>query len=240
MKINEKCLSKFAGSGIPPEKDGYLHKRGDFNKGFQKRWFVLKGNLLFYYERRHDRDPLGVIVLEGCTIELSDNEEKFTFMINFLGSGSRTYVMSSDTQEDMEAWMKVLSAASYDFMKLCVGELKKQLKELDSDSDKMFMQGALADRTSLMKSELASHSTLTKEDCLASNKNALPSNQFVSMKRQNPFDSVNSDEHQDLRDNDVEDKPARTFLQMHEELRIQIEEITEWCNTKHQSVDVKN
>ena len=43
-------------------------KKGEVNKGFQKRWFVLKGNLLFYFEKRHDKEPLGVIILEGCTI----------------------------------------------------------------------------------------------------------------------------------------------------------------------------
>ena len=61
MKLNDKSLSKFAGSGAPPDKEGYMQKRGDFNKGYQKRWFVLKGNLLFYYERRGEKDPIGMI-----------------------------------------------------------------------------------------------------------------------------------------------------------------------------------
>ena len=59
MKLNEKSLSKFASSGAPPDKEGYLHKRGDFNRGYLKRWFVLKGNLFFYYERRGEKDPIG-------------------------------------------------------------------------------------------------------------------------------------------------------------------------------------
>lgn len=29
------------------------------NKAFQRRWFVLKGNLLFYYEKRGHPEPLG-------------------------------------------------------------------------------------------------------------------------------------------------------------------------------------
>jgi len=48
-----------------------------------------------------------VVILEGCTVELSDHEDGFTFMLNFPGSSSRTYVLSAETQEDMEAWMKV-------------------------------------------------------------------------------------------------------------------------------------
>ena len=49
-----------------------------------------------------------MVVLEGCTIELSDDTDGFTFMINFPGNHSRTYIMCADTQEDMEAWMKVI------------------------------------------------------------------------------------------------------------------------------------
>ena len=39
---------------------------------FQKRWFVLKGNLLFYFESKTSKEPVGVIVLEGCVIELAE------------------------------------------------------------------------------------------------------------------------------------------------------------------------
>lgn len=42
--------------------------RSQVNKNFQRRWFVLKGNLLFYFEKKGDREPIGVIILEGCTI----------------------------------------------------------------------------------------------------------------------------------------------------------------------------
>ena len=38
------------------------------NKSFQRRWFVLKGNLLFYFEKKGDKEPIGVVILEGCTI----------------------------------------------------------------------------------------------------------------------------------------------------------------------------
>ena len=30
----------------PADKEGWLWKRGDVNKAFQKRYFVLKGNLV--------------------------------------------------------------------------------------------------------------------------------------------------------------------------------------------------
>jgi len=51
------------------------------------------------FERRGDKEPLGVIILEGCTIELAEEEyEKFAFKIAFHGDGKRTYVLGTDSQ----------------------------------------------------------------------------------------------------------------------------------------------
>nr|KAG5692484.1 hypothetical protein BaRGS_005030 [Batillaria attramentaria] len=135
MKIvNAKGLVRFASSGGPPEKEGFLLKRGDLNKGFQRRWFVLKGNMLFYYEKRGDREPAGVVILEGCTIELAECEDvdNYAFQISFPGSSSRTYILSADSQEELENWMKALSCAPYDYVKLIVAELQNQLEEVST------------------------------------------------------------------------------------------------------------
>jgi hypothetical protein len=78
MKINEKNLAAFASSATPVDREGWLVKRGEVNRGYQRRWFVLKGNLLFYFEKRGDKEPVGVIVLEGCTIGMYSNS---TFII---------------------------------------------------------------------------------------------------------------------------------------------------------------
>lgn len=136
MKIlNEKGLAHFATSGAPADKEGYLHKKGEINKGFQKRWFVLKGNLLFYYEKKGSKEPLGVVILEGCTIELAEDADNFMFMINFAASGSRTYCLSADCQETMESWMKALSCAGYEYMRLMVLELQSKLEDISSNTD---------------------------------------------------------------------------------------------------------
>lgn len=88
MKINEKNLYTFANSK-PVDKEGelsrlyhesqfstfdffssviarqgFLHFKREMK--FQKRWFVLKGNLLFYFEKKGDKEPLGLLLLEGC------------------------------------------------------------------------------------------------------------------------------------------------------------------------------
>ena len=68
---------------------------------------MLRGNLLFYFEKRIEGqkgggggDPSGVIVLEGCTVELAEEEQEkpFAFKIAFHGEGKRTYVAATESQ----------------------------------------------------------------------------------------------------------------------------------------------
>ncbi len=49
---------------------------------------MLKGNLLFYYEKRDDKEPIGVIVLEGCTVELSEMNDTNTFTFELVFQGT--------------------------------------------------------------------------------------------------------------------------------------------------------
>lgn len=61
-------------------------------------------------------------------LELDENDAQFSFKIEFHGIGNRSYVLCADSQEAMEQWMKSLACASYDYMKLMVTELQRQLK----------------------------------------------------------------------------------------------------------------
>jgi len=141
MKINESTLVTYAtSSSCPTDKEGWLWKRGEVNKNFQKRYFVLKGNLLFYFEKRYDKEPIGVIILEGCTIELAEEEQEMcAFKIVFHGEGRRTYYLGTESQEIVEDWMKFLASASYDYMKLMVMELQQKLAEIE-EMEKMQAQ----------------------------------------------------------------------------------------------------
>ncbi|KAJ6637888.1 Sesquipedalian-1 [Pseudolycoriella hygida] len=134
MKINEKNLCMFA-TCPPVDLEGWLAKRGEVNKNYQRRYFVLKGNLLFYFEKKGDREPLGVIVLEGCTIELAKDEEQYCFQVVFHGINNRTYYLSAESQDLMETWMKALTCAGYEYMKLMVSELQRQLDEIEGTKD---------------------------------------------------------------------------------------------------------
>ena len=133
MKLNEKNVASFATCSSPIDKEGYLEKRGDFSKSYQRRWFVLKGNLLFYFEKKQDKEPLGLIVLESCSVQVS-SQAKYAFEISFDGDGSRVYVLSADNDEDMQSWVKVISHASYEYMRSIVDELQRRVNILTSTS----------------------------------------------------------------------------------------------------------
>lgn len=130
MKLNERSLAFYATCDSPADNAGFLYKRGERHTAYHRRWFVLKGNMLFYFEERDSREPVGVIVLEGCNVELCESAESFAFAIRFGGAKSRTYVLAAESQAAMESWVKSLSRASFDYMRLVVRELEKQLQEM--------------------------------------------------------------------------------------------------------------
>jgi hypothetical protein len=49
MRLNTREVQHYARYSGPADKQGHLLKRGAFNTQFKRRWFALKGNLLFYY-----------------------------------------------------------------------------------------------------------------------------------------------------------------------------------------------
>ncbi|XP_042297646.1 sesquipedalian-1 [Sceloporus undulatus] len=130
MKLNERSLAFYATCDSPTDNAGFLYKKGERNTAYHRRWFVLKGNMLFYFEDRESREPVGVIILEGCTVELCESTEEFAFAIKFDCAKSRTYILAAESQAAMEAWVKSLSRASFSYLRLVVRELEKQLEEM--------------------------------------------------------------------------------------------------------------
>lgn len=117
---------------VPADIEGYLYKRGEVNRNFQKRWCILKGNCLFYFEKKNDKEPLGCILLEGSRIDIDDSEaDLFAFKLVFSGHDCRDYIFATDNSESQEKWMKALSQASYSYLKMVVAELQRQLDEIN-------------------------------------------------------------------------------------------------------------
>jgi len=139
MKFNDKEISAFAhpppgdGASSVVDGEGYLLKRGERpREGYKQRWFILKGNLLFYY-RSHLTlaEPLGVVVLERVSVAFSgDTAVAFGFKLEFDGSGTRVYYLSAPSNDARRQWMDALKHASYEYLRGTLMSLQARLKEL--------------------------------------------------------------------------------------------------------------
>nr|XP_020478987.1 sesquipedalian-1-like [Monopterus albus]XP_020478988.1 sesquipedalian-1-like [Monopterus albus]XP_020478989.1 sesquipedalian-1-like [Monopterus albus] len=129
MKIDEKIVSYFESCDSPVDKEGYLYKKGEIKTSYQKRWCVLKGNLLFYKERPSDRDLIGVIVLEGCTVQLCESEEQFAFSLVWSDPGLRTYKFAAEDETSQESWIKALLSANHNYLALLVTDMENKYKD---------------------------------------------------------------------------------------------------------------
>lgn len=137
MRLNEKCVSEYCTSSAPTDKEGYLNKKGEVNRGYQRRWFILKGNLLYYFEKRSDKEPIGVIVLDNCHVELAESGEPYAFQITFGGDGSRTYILGADSAKEMESWMRSITHSNYECLRMMVESFESTLQKLTSEENEL-------------------------------------------------------------------------------------------------------
>lgn len=191
MKLNERSVAHYATCDSPPDKTGFLFKKGERNTAYHRRWFVLKGNMLFYFEERDSREPIGVIVLEGCTVELCESAEEFAFAIKFDCAKARVYKMAAESQAAMESWVKALSRASFDYMRLVVKELERQLEEIQEAAGSSCawagaggLQGKprSSRRNQVARSRSGASSSSSSSSSLSSSSSALPTGTFSAHK----------------------------------------------------------
>ncbi|XP_044515743.1 sesquipedalian-1-like [Gracilinanus agilis] len=117
MKLHRKpVLSYLRGTGArAPDREGILLKKGTRNPSYQRRWFILRGNLLYYLEKRRDRTPLGLILLDNCQVEPRDSTtEPYAFAI--LASareGGRCYKLAAESKAELDGWLRALVRAGW-------------------------------------------------------------------------------------------------------------------------------
>ncbi|XP_038140658.1 sesquipedalian-1 isoform X1 [Cyprinodon tularosa] len=128
MKLHEKILTHFLSCTSPVDKEGYLYKKKERNGTYYRRWFVLKANLLFYQERPADRHLMGVIVLEGCTVQMLESDGYFPFSLEF-GAGFKSYRFAAGDAQTQGRWMKALFLASHCYLSCLLRDLERQYEE---------------------------------------------------------------------------------------------------------------
>ncbi|MBN3321317.1 RHG25 protein, partial [Atractosteus spatula] len=98
-----------------PLKTGWLKKQRSIVKNWQLKYFVLKGQNLYYYKDDKDSTCQGYIALPSSQInELPSNADdpgKFLFEIIPGGFGDRerdSHILMANSQNEMEEWVKTI------------------------------------------------------------------------------------------------------------------------------------
>ncbi|MCO5567630.1 hypothetical protein L7F22_021324 [Adiantum nelumboides] len=108
-----------------PDIVGWLDKRGGKFKSWKKRFFVLQGSYLFYFEndfKIQAKSPLGVIPLDASKVDMETEESgdasrRYIFSIclgkQFLGYSKRdTYVVAAPSHQALEEWVQQIKTAA--------------------------------------------------------------------------------------------------------------------------------
>ncbi|KAI6653785.1 hypothetical protein LOD99_3289 [Oopsacas minuta] len=97
-----------------PDCAGWLTKQGGSGltpKNWRKRWFVLKGDNLYYYKSSFDFYALGKIYIPKYAVDI-DNEIKKKYSFCLYHPLTRTYNLHADTEVEAKKWIGLLSKTS--------------------------------------------------------------------------------------------------------------------------------
>ncbi|XP_074658041.1 connector enhancer of kinase suppressor of ras 2-like isoform X2 [Tubulanus polymorphus] len=81
---------------------------------WSKRWFVLKGPVLYYYKDPDDTKAEGLIAVPGFQVSPAPEIKGKRFAFKLAHSGT-TFYFASDSQEDRSKWMNKLGLAAIGF-----------------------------------------------------------------------------------------------------------------------------
>ncbi|OQR93420.1 protein kinase [Achlya hypogyna] len=120
-KVSLKTLEKFRikrPTATDVSREGYLWKKGTRLKQMKKRFYLLKGNFLYYYTAQEDTRPKGVVFISGRYVEARANavmEKQGFFEIEMStekGDDADKRFLYAKSKEDAEAWVADLKKAT--------------------------------------------------------------------------------------------------------------------------------
>ncbi|KAI8994983.1 hypothetical protein BDB01DRAFT_774918 [Pilobolus umbonatus] len=94
------------------DMDGWLYKQGDKYRTWNKRWFVLKSNNLFYFKSPKAVRMKGIINLKGYRIELDESIHLGKYCFKAHHERERTFYFYTEQEKDMKDWIKALMKAT--------------------------------------------------------------------------------------------------------------------------------
>lgn len=95
-----------------PQKCGFLIKQGGSIKTWKKRWFVLKGDTLWYFKSQKELEQTGSIKLEPTTVcQLEPSKKKKGCYFFSVAAAKRTYLIYADSEQQSKEWVEQICKA---------------------------------------------------------------------------------------------------------------------------------
>jgi len=91
-------------------KEGWLIKQGAIVKSWKRRYFVLKGTILEYYEKP-GKKQCGTINLNNASSVATSAECKKPYLFKIVIPGSRTYFIAAESEQEKTDWIVALQSA---------------------------------------------------------------------------------------------------------------------------------
>jgi len=95
------------------ELQGWLFKQGFNNKNWKKRWCVLEGFCLYYFEsNKNDSKALGMVLLPSYTISEIFSKDSKNHCFEAYHPSARCYSFSAESEESAKDWVEKLLAVA--------------------------------------------------------------------------------------------------------------------------------
>ncbi|XP_028406785.1 rho GTPase-activating protein 24-like isoform X2 [Dendronephthya gigantea] len=104
---------------------GWLTKQGGLLKVWRRRWFEIKGDILYYYKEQGDGRPLGEVMLPGNQIikhPVDPQNDPGRYKMEIIpgadkegpvNSNHESYLLSASSEAERDKWMQVIERIIY-------------------------------------------------------------------------------------------------------------------------------
>lgn len=127
-----------------------------------ERWCRLRGNLLFYFKSREQwSEPLGVIILEQCSVRVEQPSTQAPYGFSIVFEGGLFQALGANSAEERDSWLQALQLASYECMRSQLLALRQRIEAFsghkhDTDIQMLRLQrGVSADPAEIPMCEIS-------------------------------------------------------------------------------------